>query len=512
VIAAYVLAGRIGHSLAFKHEGATVWPPTGIALAALLLLGYRAWPAIFAGAFLVHAGSAGTVATSLAIATGNTAEGLIGASLVNRWAKGRRACDRAEDVVAFALLAGLVSTAVSSTVGVTTLTAAGFVSLHRFWPRWLAWWLGNVAGTLVLTPPLLLWGNSPRLGYGRRKAREALLLLLATGVLGALVFGGFFALPIARLPVTFLCLPLVVWAAHFGPREIATVVLLLSFFSIRGALTALGPFADGTPDDALLVVQAFMGVVSMTGLLLAVLFQECRISRQALSAARDELEQRVRARTEELATALRAKEVLLKEIHHRVKNNLQIAASLLNLQSDRLRAPGSLESRAALLESRDRIHAMALVHEALFKTDDVAHVDMGAYVRALVADLSRSFAGSPAYVALRVRVGDLRLDPDDAVQYGLILNELVSNSLKHAFPEGKQGSIVIELHPDDRGNNVLVVSDDGVGFPEGLDFGRSDTLGLTLLNVMVAQLRGTIERPLGPGTTFRMTFPARRSP
>src|SRR2546427_106420 len=156
----YFAAGKLVLRLAFEDASATaVWPPTGIALAAMLLYGYRVWPAIFVGAYLVNATTEGSVWTSLGIAAGNTLEGLLGVWLVRRWASGRDVFARAWDIFKFVALAGLFSTTVSATVGVTSLATAGYANWERFGVIWLTWWLGDVAGALVVTPVLVLWGT-----------------------------------------------------------------------------------------------------------------------------------------------------------------------------------------------------------------------------------------------------------------------------------------------------------------------------------------------------------------
>src|SRR2546422_4700450 len=142
----YFIAGKLGLMLASLHASASpVWPPAGIALAALLVLGYRVWPAIFVGAFLVNVTTAGNIFTSLGIASGNTLEALCGAWLVNKFANGARAFDRPQDVFKFAL-AALISTTVSATCGVSSLAAGGFAQWSSYWPIWLTWWLGDTSG------------------------------------------------------------------------------------------------------------------------------------------------------------------------------------------------------------------------------------------------------------------------------------------------------------------------------------------------------------------------------
>src|SRR5438093_1754382 len=157
--AAYVIAGKLGLEVAYVRPGATpVWPPSGLALAAVLLAGYDVWPAILAGAFLVNITTAGSVATSAAIAAGNTLEALLGAYLVNRFARGARACERARDAFKLAALAGLVSTTVSATAGVVTLSVGGFAGWVDFGSMWWVWGRGDAAGGVVVSPAMRLVG------------------------------------------------------------------------------------------------------------------------------------------------------------------------------------------------------------------------------------------------------------------------------------------------------------------------------------------------------------------
>src|SRR5713226_1038995 len=166
--AVYLIAAKLGLKLAFVHASATaVWPPTGIALAALLVFGYRAWPGIFVGAFLANITTEGTVATSLGIAAGNTLEGVTGAYLVNRFAGGRNAFNRPQDVFRFAVLAGTISTMVSATVGVTSLSLGGFADWADYGAIWGTWWLGDAVGALLVAPLLVLWLTNPRVQWQR---------------------------------------------------------------------------------------------------------------------------------------------------------------------------------------------------------------------------------------------------------------------------------------------------------------------------------------------------------
>ncbi|HUL02048.1 MAG TPA: MASE1 domain-containing protein [Gemmatimonadales bacterium] len=276
--AVYAVAGKVGLTLAVVHASATaVWPPTGIALAALLILGRNAWPAIFLGAFLVNVSTAGNAITSAGIALGNTLEAVLGAALVTRWAGGRRLCDRPRDVVRFALFAAGGSTAVAATVGVTTLSVAGFAAWAAYGPIWFTWWLGDAAGALVVAPVLLLWANQPRVPWRRREAIEAAGLLLSLLVAGELVFGGMVGGRWGHDPLEFVCLPLLLWAAfRFGAREAATAVLLLAAVAIHGTMHGTGPFAGPSTNRSLLLLQAFMAVTSLMTLTVAAVISRRR--------------------------------------------------------------------------------------------------------------------------------------------------------------------------------------------------------------------------------------------
>src|SRR5256712_936724 len=268
--AGYFVAGKVGLEVAYVHPSATVvWPPSGLTLAAFLLLGYEVWPAILLGAFLVNITTAGDVATSAAIAAGNTLEGLVGAYLVNRFGGGHRACERARDIFKLAGLAALGSTAVSATAGVAALSLAGFARWTDFGPIWSTWWMGDAVSDLVIAPAVLLWAARPRVRWTRRQALEAVGLLACLAVVGFVVFG---LVPWSdkHYPLEFLCVPVLLWVAfRFEQREAATVVVLLAGVAIWGTLRGYGPFARPLFNESLLLLQAFQGVSAVITLVLA---------------------------------------------------------------------------------------------------------------------------------------------------------------------------------------------------------------------------------------------------
>ncbi len=205
---------------------------------------------------------------------------------------------------------------------------------------------------------------------------------------------------------------------------------------------------------------------------------------------------------EQVTASLREKEVLLKEIHHRVKNNLQIVCTLLDLQADYTTDPRALEM---FRESRGRVKSMALIHERLYRSQDVARVNFSEYVGQLADDLFRAYRVSDA-VRLELAVDIPPLPIDIAIPCGLLLNELMSNCFKHAFRGGAGGCVGVSLLAAG-GTNVLTVADDGPGFPAGTDFRNTTSFGLQLVNTLVEQLAGTIELAADRGTTFTVRFP-----
>lgn len=213
----------------------------------------------------------------------------------------------------------------------------------------------------------------------------------------------------------------------------------------------------------------------------------------------------------QLKASLREKEVLLREIHHRVKNNMQVISSLLNLQSSRIKNKNVFEM---FKKSRDRIRSMALIHEKLYQSKDFARIDLASYIQSLVVHLLHSYNVDPDVIKLKTEIEDIFLDINTAIPCGLIINELVSNSLKHAFPElntrqkkrKKMSEILIRIHSDEKDLTTLIVGDNGVGLPKDFDIRKAKSLGLQLVNDLVEQLEGAIKHQKRRGTVFKITF------
>ncbi len=262
----YVIAGKVSLYVAYVNPSASpVWAPSGIALAGLLLLGRRAWPAIFLGAFAVNETTTGSVATSLAIAAGNTLEAVVGAYLVARFARGRRAFERVPDIFKFALLSAVFSTTLSATIGVTSLGLGGYADWSAYWSIWWTWWLGDVAGDLIVAPFIILWAERSAFSELRSRGVEAGLCLLSTVAIGVGVFGGVLRSPSTRAQLVFLCIPFLVWASlRLGRQVVATAILMLSAVAIGTTLLRLGPFAGAVTNASLLWLQSYMAVMVVT--------------------------------------------------------------------------------------------------------------------------------------------------------------------------------------------------------------------------------------------------------
>jgi diguanylate cyclase (GGDEF)-like protein len=271
--AVYYFAAKLGLRFAFINSSVTtIWPPAGIALAAFVLLGYRVWPAILGGALLANVTTTGAVLPSIGIAVGNTAEGLLAAYLVNRFARGGRVFDRVRDILRFTLLAAVLSTTVAASLGVASLAFGGLVSAADAPRVWLTWWLGDAVGDIVVAPFLiLLIGVKPAPVWSRDQLIEAIALALVTALVTLALFGGVF--PSRHYPLTVLLWPVLIWVAfRFGPREAATAMLIVSAIAISQTLARAGPFSIYSPNESLVLLQVWTGITAVTNLVLAAVF------------------------------------------------------------------------------------------------------------------------------------------------------------------------------------------------------------------------------------------------
>src|SRR5437868_15256520 len=315
----YFIAGKFGLMLASLHPSASpVWPAAGVALAALLVLGYRVWPAIFIGAFLVNVTNTGNAAASLAIASGNTLEAICGAWLVNRLAGGTTVFDRPQGVFKFAL-AAVVSAIISPVFGVTSLALAGSADWANYGPIWLTWWLGDTTGDLLIAPLVILWSVTSKRRWNRREAAEVGILLLMLFILSEVVFGGWLPISAGNYPIGFICGPIVIWTAfRFTQRETATGIFILSAIAVWGTLHGFGPFVRETENQSLLAVQWWTAVLSITAMALS-----------AGMAERRRVEEELQQQKVGVETANRAKDHFPAMLSHELRTPITPVISAL---------------------------------------------------------------------------------------------------------------------------------------------------------------------------------------
>ncbi|HZE68270.1 MAG TPA: MASE1 domain-containing protein [Pyrinomonadaceae bacterium] len=281
VAAVYFLAARLGLAFAFIHSNVSpVWPPTGIAIAAVLLFGKRVWPGIFLGALLANAVAPVSLPAAAGIALGNTLEAVL-AALLLRFLAFHISFDRARDVFKFVIAASLCTT-VSATMGTLTLCLSDAARWDQFGLLWLTWWLGDLTGALTAAPLLLTWSaRSESRETGARYVETALLILLLS-VSALVAFGGSWPAPLHYYPLTRLIIPFLLWAAfRLGPRGVTLAIALLSTVAVWGTVNGAGPFIGATPNDSLITLQLFIATNAVTFLFLAAVVEERRLAEEA---------------------------------------------------------------------------------------------------------------------------------------------------------------------------------------------------------------------------------------
>lgn len=274
--AVYVAAAKFGFTMAFTAEQVTlVWPPTGLALAALLLLGSDLWPGIFIGAFVANVTMNEPMAVAVCVATGNTLEAVTATWLLGRYGEFRPSLNRLRDAVGIVAFGALASTAISATIGVTSLCAGGIQPWSQYGLLWRTWWIGDASGALLVAPLLLTWSRWPPHRPRWNDVVEASVLATGLAVTSVLVFAERVPGDAAHIRLEYTVFPFLTWAAiRFGVTGAATANALASIVAVWGTVRGLGPYATGLDDERLMLLQVFMGVAAGTGLLLGAAISE----------------------------------------------------------------------------------------------------------------------------------------------------------------------------------------------------------------------------------------------
>jgi signal transduction histidine kinase/ActR/RegA family two-component response regulator len=517
VAIAYFAAGKVGlYFASFTVSSSSVWPPSGIAFAALLLLGYQIWPGIFLGAFFVNLATSGAVFISLGMATGNTIEAVAAVYLTTRYANGRKLFEHAQDFFKFAAL-GMLASAISATFGVASLALGGLAHSSEFVRIWATWWLGDVGGFLLFAPVLILWFEKPRLTGDHRRLLEASVTLAAVALFGVLVFAG--AIPkIEHYPIGFICIPVLVWSAfRFGQREAATALVILALSADVGMMRGHGPWARFASEiSSLIIPQAFMITMAVMTMTLAAVVWERKRAEDDANEARNQA-----------VAANRAKDQFLAMLGHELRNPIAALASAVRvLQHGDVRPQQS----ARLLEImvRQSGHLARMVDDLL----DVERLTAARRITLNRQPMNLAECARDCVTALRLReeygehnitlrTEDTWID-GDSDRVAQILTNLLSNACKYSRPEGR---IALSIRSESN-RAVICVEDDGDGIPADLLprifdlFVQGERLsdrhpgglglGLTLVRRLSQMHGGTVEAHSdgpGQGSAFTVRLP-----
>jgi signal transduction histidine kinase len=286
----YHLTARLGLKMAYVQANTSpVWPPTGIGLAALLLLGYRYWPGITLGVLLGSLLTGAPFDLAVGMSIGNTLEALVAVYLLKRIVSFHHEIDRIQDVVGLVLIS-LVCTTIGASLGTTTLMITGDAEWQYFWAIWITWWIGDLLGALVVAPVLLTWSVLPKVGLHRRGYLEGGLLLLTVAAVTWFVFGSLSPGGILHQAMIYVIFPFIIWAAiRFGQHGATLAIAAVSGIAIFGTASGMGPFSLESKNDSLVLLQTFTAVVALTGLILAAATMERRRANNALSKRVDDL-------------------------------------------------------------------------------------------------------------------------------------------------------------------------------------------------------------------------------
>ena len=538
IAAIYFVAGKLGLKLAVFHQSATpVWPPTGISLAAFLLFGYWVWPSIFLGAFAVNMTTAGSIATSLGIATGNTLEGLLGAFLINHFAGGQEVFTRQHDTLKFVLLAALFSTTVSATLGVTSLSLAGYAEWEAYNAIWMTWWLGDAVGALIVTPAIVLWVTEYAVKWSRHHLLEMGVSLTLLCLITVMVFHSGQAMTAPNYPLGFLMLSILIWTAvRLGSRATATAILLCVGIAIWGTLRGFGPFARGSPNESLLMLQAFMAVIAVTALALTVGVSEQKRGEQALDQLNQTLERRIQDRTNTLQVAVeqlqeldRLKSAFVTIVSHELRTPLTSIKGLVENMLQELTGP--LNDKQTHYLSRILLNAERLTR-ILNEVLDLSKIEAGEMellrrsmsLHEIFADLLEGFQPLAQLKSISMEVtpteGMPTVHADRDKLYEVLAN-LLDNAIKFT-PTG--GRVQIGAQILDSRYIKVGVSDTGCGISEehllkifdkfyrvqsSSEHVAGAGLGLAITRGLVELHGGTIavESASGKGSHFYFTLP-----
>ena len=459
----YVVAARAGLMMDAVGGFATlVWPPSGLSLAALLIFGPRLWPGVFLGAFIANLLTGAPVPVAIGIGVGNTLEPVLAVYALRQIPGFDASLERLVDVIGLIVVAAVLTTMVSATIGVTSLYLGGIVAAGQFAETWRAWWLGDLIADLLVAPVLLVWASGPRKFGDRKRLVEAVALGMAVVAVSLLIFGGQpgMATATGRYAQAYLFFPLLIWAAlRFGQRGAVTAAFVVSVIAVWGTALGHGPFVRAALHQSLIALQTFMGVAAATFLVLGASIAERRRAESEVRLAR--------ARAEE---ANRAKAEFLAVMSHELRTPLNAISGYVDLLSLGVDGPLTEKQTASLTRIQlNQQHLLTMIDDVL----SFARIEAGklqvdvrsllvadavfsleALIRPEIQRKDIAFLCEPCDPTLSVRA-----DPEKLRQ---ILVNFLTNAIKFT-PKGGRIGVGAE---HGLGMVRIWVSDTGVGIPD----------------------------------------------
>lgn len=517
----YFFLGRFSLNLALINPSASpVWPNSGLAVSAILLFGSFLWPSLFLSAFLVNFTTSHALIPSLGIALGNTLEAVVGAYLVNRFASGPSLFNRPNNVIKFTLFCGGIGSAISATTGVTTLCLGGLAQWKEYWSIWLTWFLGNAGGTIVFTPMFVLWALGSEITWKRWKIVEALGLLILAYITGISIFGNFLFSDSRHYPLSFFYLPIVMWGAfRFGQRETATLAAILSALAAIGTSQGIGPFAVLPANESLLILQAFMIILTTTSIACAAAVSEQKKSEDEVRTS----ESRLKAQAIELARSNADLEQFAYAASHDLQEPLRMVTNFSQMLSQRyegkLDATGD-EYIGYVVGGAKRMQNLLkdlLEYSRATTTAATINKEINCNVVLEAALLNLKTAITEAHAEItHDKLPFLKIHELDMLR---LFQNLISNGIK--YHSDKAPKIHIGIVEQDR-EWIFTVSDNGIGIKSeyfqkifGIfkrlhgDKYPGTGIGLAVCQKIVERYGGRIwvESVVGKGSKFHFTLP-----
>jgi signal transduction histidine kinase len=525
VAVAYFLAAKLGLTLATVGVTVTlVWPPSGVAVAAMLLAGPRVWPGIAIGAFLANATTDAPIGIAFFTAVGNPLEALVAALLLRRARGFHASLERARDVITFTLFGVILAPIVAATIGVAGLRFAGVVPSSKMLGAWFTWWGGDAMGILLVAPLILAWFARPPRAVPMARLVETLALVAITAVASFLVFGGLLPGRVTA-PLVYVAFPLLLWAAFsFEQRGAATGAVVLSGLAVWWTSRGAGPFARESLGLSLAHLSAFTGVATLTSLVLAAIVRERH--RADIERADSLVRERLARRDAELAS--HAKSDFLAVMSHELRTPLNAIIGYASLLHDGITGPLTDPQLAQVGRVKvSATHLLALIEQIL----SLSRIEAGREeVRMEQADARTILAEATALVEPMLETKGLELEIDfpadscsletDVTKVRQILLNLLTNAVK--FTEHGKVRCTVAVEPT---VVVLAVSDTGRGiaaadvthvfepFWQGDSAGRERPQGVGLglsVSRRLAELLGgelTVGSAPGSGSTFSLRLP-----